>query len=182
MARLTEGEVAQGIATKQARRKEIVMYIINALDEIMANPSQPDMKILKAFSSYRKLANWTDSERDISPIAENTLRKYLEEFYPGGIGTFERKRQELLKKVNKKVSTPGTKEAYKQSQETLKRENQILTNSILEFSAQYLDVIEKTSSMAKAHSFLQDFLKSHHDAYPNSSLGFRVITGDKKNG
>ena len=179
MPRLIEGEIAQGIAAKQARRKEIVKNIINALEESLANPSQAGVKTLHAFGSYRKLASWTDSDLDIASMAENTLRKYLEEIYPGGISAFDQARQKLLKISKETVSTPGTKAAYKQSHEALKNENQILTNRILQFSAQYLDLLEKTSSMAKAHSFLQDFLKAHHGAYPNAHQGLRVIPGAK---
>lgn len=181
MPRLKEGETAKGIAIKQARRKAIVKNIIDALEESLANPSLAGVNTLYAFGSYRKLANWTDSNRDISPLAENTLRKYLEELYPGGIRAFDRARQKLLK-AKEKASTPGTKAAYKQSHEALKNENQILTNHILQFSAQYLDLLEKTSSMAKAHSFLQDFLKAHHGTYPNTHQGLRVVTRTNDDG
>lgn len=179
MPRLIEGEIAKGVATKQAQRKEIVKNIINTLEESLSEPNKVGVKTLHAFGSYRKLASWTDQDRNITPLAENTLRKYLEEIYPGGISAFDQARQKLLNPSKEKLSTPGTKAAYKQSHEALKMENQILTNRILQFSAQYLDLLEKTSSMAKAHSFLQDFLKAHHGTYPNAHQGLRIVAGTK---
>lgn len=182
MPRLIEGQTAPGIATKQARRKQIVQHVIYALEESLAAPREVAATTLNAFRSYRKLAHWTDTDRDIAPIAENTLRKYLDELYPGGVRAFEQARRKLLERAKRVVVASGTKASYQQSNRELKDENQILTNHILQFSSQYLDLLERTSNLADAHAFLQDYLKAHQRAYPNARHGFRVNPGHRDDG
>ena len=179
MPRLNEGEIAPGIALKQAKSREIVKKIITILQKNLMESRKISDKILKVFGSYRKLAAWSDAGSKITPIAENTLRKYLDELYPGGINAFEQARKKLLKKANTTLACAGNKASYKKSGEKLKEENQILINHILQFSAQYLDLLEKTSNMAKAHIFLQNHLKAHCNAYPNAPHGLRIISGNK---
>lgn len=174
MPRLNEGEIAPGIALKQAKNIEIVKSIINVLQENLEAPHKSSSETLRVFSSYRKLATWTDINKNVYPIAENTLRKHLAELYPGGINAFNLARKKLLTKSNTTSICPGSKASYKKSEEKLKEENQILINHILQFSAQYLDLLEKTTNMAKAHSFLQEYLKAHNNTYPNSAQGLRL--------
>ncbi len=181
MPRLTDGEIAPGIAAKQMKSKEVVLNILASFEDGLANPHAIDPSTLHAFGSFREMCCWDDAENGISPISENTLRKYITELYIGGIKAFERDRRKLLSAAKKKKVVSGTKASYMEISSKLAEENQILTNQIMQFSAQYLDLLEKTSDMAKAHRSLQNFLNAHKSIYPQASKGLSVIAGAKEN-
>lgn len=176
MPRLTAGEIAPGIASKKEEKRAVVLAIIQTLDAGISDRGSIGKPALAAFGSYRKMSRWADDEKNISPLSENTLRKYINELYPGGLKSFDRNRKRLLASGDRKLVKKGSKESYVANSQKLAEENQILTNQIMQFSAQYLDLLEKTSDIAKAHQSLQNFLKSHKDIYPEASKGFSIVT------
>lgn len=176
---LRPGETAPGIAKKQAAKRAVCRAIITVLDEALASPHKAPADVLAAFASYRKLSRWQDLTRGIKPMSENTLRKHLLELYSGGLKGFEQARMRLLREASAQPVKPGTKAAYKQSAGDLDAENQQLVNQILEFSDQYLDLLQTARDLATAHRFLQAELKAHTDKYPKAYQGFRVIRGDR---
>ena len=172
---LKPGEVAPGIAKKRDIKLVATQRIIDVLNEALEPSTEVSSDIKESFQSYRKLSRWKDEKRGIMPMAENTLRKNIEILFPGGLRGFEQARKNLLNRINSQSVRPGTKSAYQQVASKLREENQVLVNYIFQFSAQYLDLLEKSADTAKAHKFLQEEIKAHMRAYPNAYRGLRVI-------
>ncbi len=179
MSRLKPGEVAPSVAARQGLKIKSVKQLIATFREALEKPQEIPAEVLEAFRSYRRLAHWKCIKRKIEPMAENTLRKHLEALYEGGLINFERDRLRLLEDASKYQIRSGTKMAYKQASDNLQVENQILVNQILQFSAQYLDLLETISDLSPSHPALNNALKAHVKRYPNAFRGLQLIQGGK---
>lgn len=175
MPRLNVGQTAVSITKIQKSKEAIISSIVAVLQESLKAPSSVTEEIRDAFKSERRLARWHCATRGIQPTAVNTLRKYVEKHYPGGIKAFTRDRLKLQKRAAEDYAKPGSKRALQQTINRLRDENRSLNNHLLQFSAQYLDLLQKASHLAKAHKSLNDDLKAHVRAYPNAHHGLYVI-------
>jgi hypothetical protein len=175
---LKPGELAVGVARKSRTKVSATHRIIQVLNETLeALPNELPAEVLTAFRSYRNLAKWKDETRGIEPMAENTLRKNLEVLFPGGLRGFDAARQKLFRTADTPPVKPGTKAAYQRDAGERREENKTLTNHILAFSAQYLDILAKTTNLAGSNTVLREEIKAHLKAYPNAYRGLRVVKG-----
>lgn len=175
MPRLKAGQTAESITKIQQEKERIVRAIIAVLEEALKKPSTVPEELRKAFKSERRLASWDARDRGIRPTAVNTLRKYIAKHYPGGIKAFTRDRLRLLREASEDHAPPGTKRALQQTVNKLREQHRALNNYILQFSAQYLDLLQKVSHLARGHKPLNEDLKAHIRAYPNAHHGFYVV-------
>ena len=177
MPKLLPGEIAPSIAAISNRKIDSVRNILQVLEKALSgSPSDHPME-LDAFKSYRQLCKWKSKKRGIMPMAEATLRKHIDAVYRGGIRAFERDRQKLLEMM--RPTKQQSKTSANNVMEELKKENKVLANHILMFSAQYLDLLEKASEISQSHHLLKDALKKHSTAYPGSFRGLQIVKRDE---
>ncbi|EAU55996.1 hypothetical protein [Mariprofundus ferrooxydans] len=178
MPKLKPGEIAPGVAAISQKKQASVRNLLKVLQKALSTPKDTPQTTLDAMSGYRALCKWKDTDLGITPMSEATLRKYIKKFYKGGLPSFEKDRQKILIRSVSAIAKPGTRDAYKQTCKNVHDEDQVITNHILQFSNQYLDLLEKTSEISRSHKFLQDTLKAHTLAYPSAFRGLRVITDE----
>lgn len=181
MPRPKPGEMAPSVQRIKASKEESARRRFAILHSALKDMAKVDSSTLRqAFASQRHLAKWDDATLGVRPMALNTLRRYVNELYPGAVAAFEADRLTLLRRLDTKPAREGSKAALQQSNLDLRGDYQVLVNHVLEFSAQYLDLLQRAADLASSHAFLTDEIKNHLRSYPSAYKGFRVITGGRR--
>jgi hypothetical protein len=181
MPRPKRGEMAPGVKRIQASREESARRRFDLLRDTLSRRDQsPSTILIKAFASQQSLATWASAEQGVHPMAVNTLRRYISTLYPGGAPAFERDRLALMRRLGERPAKEGTKDALQRGNHQLQEANQSLVNSVLEFSAQYLDLLKRTTELAKNHASVADELDGHLRAFPHAYRGLRVVPGGRR--
>ena len=172
MPHLKAGELAPGIQALTAAKRRSVERVIAALDSALQQPdSTPPAQLVDRFRTFARLAKWNDPAVGIVPMSVNTLKAHINTVYPGGISEFQRARQRLISRTESMAARGGLREELRR----LRVEHQMLINSVVTFSAQYLDLLRRAEDLAKTHKFLQAELRSHTRLYPNSHKRLQLV-------
>ncbi|MDB6063741.1 MAG: hypothetical protein JWM78_3844 [Verrucomicrobiaceae bacterium] len=164
MPRLTKGEIARGIAAKNAKGIESTLRIIEIFSHLLHKSQSYSPQILENFKTQVALANWSSIELGVRPQSINTLRKNIEMLYEGGLTQFEQDRKNISAPVV--ASSKGSKAALVEEVKDLERRKQRLVDSVIHMSMQYADLLERVATLAPQNKLAADLLRKHRRAYP----------------
>lgn len=164
MARLKSGQIAAGVAAKSSRLSASVENLVAAVSKAAAHPEKY-AEIRCHLATYRDLANWEDKALGICAMAQNTLRKNIETVCEGGLAGFERLRERALGRAreNNKPKSSGT-------------DYRVLVNHLVEFNAQYLDLLERVTNLGGTNPKIASTVRSHLKLFPNARNGLVLST------
>jgi hypothetical protein len=171
MPRLKSGELAPSVQALTAAKRRSVEGRISALAAALDATEPPSAQLIDRFRTLDSIAQWKDTAADIAPMSVNTLKAHINSVYPGGLFEFQRARQRLLSLAEPPAPSGGLQGQLRR----LRAEHQILMNSVITFSAQYLDLLRRAQDLSKTHRFLQTELRSHARLFPNAHMRLQLI-------
>jgi hypothetical protein len=145
--------------------------VIAALDSALAADAVPAVQLVDRFRTFERIAGWKDVAAGIVPMSVNTLKSHINAAYPGGLSEFQRARQRLISRAQPSSASGGLREQLRR----LRAEHQTLMNSVVAFSAQYLDLLRRAEDLAKTHKFLQTELRSHARLFPEARMRLQLV-------
>lgn len=167
MPRLLRGQRA---ASVEARAKALDAGVRMRIDELTRVLSQkaPDAIRLHPFTTLERLAQWSVPARGILPMSPNTLRRRVDDQYPGGMPAL----RAALQRV-RALRHHARDRAHAQYAErrALRRENEALINAMAHWSERYYDLVKRLRHLAETHRPARRALETHQDRYrPSTSL------------
>jgi hypothetical protein len=159
MPKLKKGETAPGVEARIAIARENVRRRLQIFMGLCAEDNAIDKNFIEHFVTMDALACWNEIQLGILPVSSKTLRKYINEMFPGGITVFRReaarltKQKDLKEKVNIGISPDLISEVRRQTE----RE----AAATLEMTARYLDLLERLKKLATYDANAEKQIRHH---------------------
>lgn len=142
MPRLTKGELAPGIRNISAVAALSAALRVEEFERLKRESAPSELQ-LSRFLTVSGLADWDDGLIGITPLSPKTLRKHINQIYPGGLAQILKDAAELLERLRGKPN--GSTEA---NSDYWRARVEQAVDSSLEMTARYLDLLERLKKLS----------------------------------
>jgi hypothetical protein len=161
MPRLRKGEIAAGVRRRSEAANESAQARIRIFDQILAQRVD-DPDVIDRFRTISALAGWRREQDKIVPMSQKTLRKHINEQFPGGYAAFVRASRSIRRRRGRGANVPLA--------ETVSEQIAKASNRVAEMTNRYADLLQRmrrlTAKNSEASRELSRHLRVFGDAPP----------------